>query len=165
MEQKENTSHWQDIADHHQLHFYKLQIVFVPIVKFICPHCMMYFHLNTLIHFQYESSLRFMEQKEEAVFHRQTPPEYHKIAKKKSKLECHKSEQKISKSEYQKLSSREDIRIKISQSSKEKLIFGYNNMAKEANKMRISKYHKVAKKTFNSEYHKIREGVPKKILF
>ena len=45
----------------------------------------MYFHLNTLIHFQYESSLRFMEQKEEAVFHRQTPPEYHKIAKKKIK--------------------------------------------------------------------------------
>ena len=41
--------------------------------------------MNTLIHFQYESSLRFMEQKEEeAVFHRRTQPEYRKIAKRKN---------------------------------------------------------------------------------
>ena len=41
--------------------------------------------MNTLIHFQYESSLRFVEQKEEeAVFHRRTQPEYRKIAKRKN---------------------------------------------------------------------------------
>ena len=42
-----------------------MQTVFFPIVKCICTTCTMYFHLNRLIHFQYESSLRFMEQKEE----------------------------------------------------------------------------------------------------
>ena len=92
----------QAITDHCKMYFYKFLSVFVEMVKCICQHCSIYFHLNTLIHFQYESSLRFMEQKEEAVFHRQTPPEYHKIAKKKSKLEFHT------------LSSQENILIKKS---------------------------------------------------
>ena len=111
MEQKEEVTHFQDITDANCV-CPKLLNVFVAIVKCISPNCIctirtMYFHFNTLIHFQYESSLRFMEQKEEAVFHRQTPPEYHKIAKNKNQ------NLKITKEKTEHNKFKDKIKIKI----------------------------------------------------
>ena len=113
MEQKEEVTHLQDITDANcvcpncWMYLSQLLNVFVKFFKCICTIWTMFLHLNTLIHFQYESSLRFMEQKEEAVFHRQTPPEYHKIAKNKNQ------NLKITKEKTEHNKFKDKIKIKI----------------------------------------------------